>query len=388
MLKSNVGWATDVIAYKAGRAAAAKATKEVSNAKVAFMFNSVSYDQSEVIKGAKEVLKDTPIIGCTSFTGILTPDGFISGEKGFTGVMTLGDEELTVGVAGSSKEKTARETGKEIAKEALKNAGKTTSPNYFYMVANPGEEEEYLKGIQDIIGRVPFFGGSAADNTITGEWKLFAGEKVFSEGAAVAFFYTDKPFANKFTGAYRETKDVGIITKVNGSRNLVEIDGKPALAVYAKWRGIKPEDLFGMNLLAASVVSPLGVKDRLGDLIAIRHPMGGNEDYSINVGNNLAKNTAVIRMEASVDELIDSVSNTLEETKKRIPTEIGAFLIVHCGGRRAGIGDRIDEVAESLIKSAGEVPFLGVFTFGEYGYEDDGINTCGGLMLSFTGFGK
>jgi ribosomal protein L16/L10AE len=27
-------------------------------------------------------------------------------------------------------------------------------------------------------------------------------------------------------------------------------------------------------------------------------------------------------------------------------------------------------------------------TFGEYGYEDDGNNTCGGLMLSFTAFGK
>jgi len=32
------------------------------------------------------------------------------------------------------------------------------------------------------------------------------------------------------------------------------------------------------------------------------------------------------------------------------------------------------------------VPFLCEFTFGEYGFVDDGRNTCGGLMLSFTGF--
>ena len=63
-------------------------------------------------------------------------------------------------------------------------------------------------------------------------------------------------------------------------------------------------------------------------------------------------------------------------------------MLVHCGGRRAGIGDRIGEVAEQLKKAAGDTPFIAEFTFGEYGYEDDSKNTCGGLMLSFTGFAK
>ena len=47
-----------------------------------------------------------------------------------------------------------------------------------------------------------------------------------------------------------------------------------------------------------------------------------------------------------------------------------------------------DEVAKQLKKEAKGVPFLTVFTFGEYGTEDHGENTCGGLMLSFTGFAQ
>lgn len=387
MLKSKVGWSTDVNAYNAGKKAAESADG-LKDAKIAFMFNSAAYNQSQVIKGASEVLSGVPIIGCTSFTGILTPDGFISDENGFTGIMTMADEDLTIGVAGSPKKESARETGREIARMAMTDAGKNSSPAYFYMVANPGEEESYLKGIEDIIGRVPFFGGSAADNDITGKWQLFAKEKVFADGAAVAFFYTDKAFANKYTGAYKETDKVGIVTKVDGKRRLAEIDGKPALKVYADWRKLNTADLMGGNLLAASVVAPLGVKDRLGDLVAIRHPMGGNPDYSINLGNDVAKNTAVILMEASVDDLIASTYSTLEETKKRLGCAAGAFLLVHCGGRRAGIGDRINEVAANIKKAAGDVPFLGVFTFGEYGYEEQGVNTCGGLMLSFNGFAK
>jgi signal peptidase I len=49
--------------------------------------------------------------------------------------------------------------------------------------------------------------------------------------------------------------------------------------------------------------------------------------------------------------------------------------------------DRIGEVADSFIKEADGVPFLAEFTFGEYGFEQDGCNSIGGLMLSFTALG-
>ena len=168
----------------------------------------------------------------------------------------------------------------------------------------------------------------------------------------------------------------------------MEIDHEPALKKYAAWRGVDPDTLMDANLLSATIVSPLGVKDPLGDLVAIRHPMAGNADYSMNVGNKLAEGTAVIRMEASVDELIASTGKTVEALKNKAGAPIGAMHLVHCGGRRAGIDSRIDEVAKQICDAAGDIPFLVEFTFGEYGYEDDGRNTCGGLMLSFTGFSK
>ena len=93
-------------------------------------------------------------------------------------------------------------------------------------------------------------------------------------------------------------------------------------------------------------------------------------------------------MQATVDELIDSTGKTLKSVRTSLPGEAGAYLLVHCGGRKLGIGDRIDEVAKQLKKEAKGVPFLTVFTFGEYGTEDHGENTCGGLMLSFTGFAQ
>ena len=388
VMKGNTGSSVAADPKAAGKEAAEKAKNALSDVKVAFAYSSVAYDQGQLLQGVAEALPGVPVLGNTSFTGIITPEGFITGDSGFVGIMALGGDDIVVGVAGKPKSGDARATGREVAKEAVKNSGKSGAPAYFYMAASPGEEEFYLKGITDVIGRVPFFGGSAADNSIAGEWKLFAGKQVFADGVVVAFFYTDKPAANLFTGAYKETGNVGIITKVKDNRTLVEIDGVPALKKYAQWAGVDPESLKGGNLLVYTITSPLGVKDRLGDLTAIRHPMNGNDDYSMAIGANLAEKTAVIRMEGSVDELISSASQTLDKLKAKMNASPAAFHLVHCGGRRAGIGDRIDEVVQGVKKAAGDVPFIMEFTFGEYGLEDDGNNTTGGLMLSYTGFAK
>lgn len=388
MLKSNVGWSTNVDSYNQGKEAAAKAVVDLIQTKVAFLYTSVDCDVEKVLEGAKSELGTAPIIGCTSSAGIITQDGFISSENGFTGILALGDPDLQVGVASSPRNNNPRETGKKVAIEAMKNAGKTEKPKYFYMVASPAEEEEYIKGIQEIIGMVPVFGGSAADNTVEGKWSIYTNDKVFSDGVAVAFFYTDKEIENVFTGEYHETTNSGIITEIKGKRTLVSIDGEPAVKKYAEWTGKKLKDLDRDNLLVETITAPLGVKDRLGDLVAIRHPMFANKDNSMNIGANLAVNTAVIQMEASVDELINSTGKTMKAVNKKMSTEPGAYLLVHCGGRRLGIGDRIDEVAKQLKEESKGVPFLTVFTFGEYGVEDNGGNTTGGLMLSFTAFGK
>jgi hypothetical protein len=115
--------------------------------------------------------------------------------------------------------------------------------------------------------------------------------------------------------------------------------------------------------------------------------MNGNDDYSMNVGANLAEGTAVIQMQGDVDLLISSAGKTVTEVIDKLGQKPAVLHLVHCGGRRAGIGDRIEELCAAITEAAGDIPFIVEFTFGEYGYEDDGNNTTGGLMLSYTALG-
>lgn len=387
-MKANVAWSTDENAFLAGKNSAKKAVLDLIQTKVAFIFSSVKYDAHKLIEGAKEELGTAPIIGCTSNGGVLVPDGYITSENGFVGIMAIGDPDTAVGVAGSPKMLTARETGRKVAIEAMNNVGTTFSPAYFFMIANPGEEEEYAKGIQDVIGDVPMFGGSCADDDLSGKWRIFTGDKVFSEGVAVAFFYTNKKLVNEYTGKYHETVNSGIITEIEGKRTLKEINNIPAMKQYAEWTGFKTRNLMGDKILTASILKPLGVKTPTGNVTLIRHPMAGNSDYSINVGNDLAVNTAVIQMQASLDELVNAPRLVLRNLKSKLSSEPAGYLLVHCGGRKIAIGDRIDEVAKLVKEEAGDVPFIMPFTFGEYGRAEHEANNMGGLMLSETAFCK
>ncbi len=389
-MKALTGFSSNKNGYLAGLEAGRMAGKN-ANAKLVFAYMSCDYKIKDVIRGLKEIY-DCPVIGNTSFTGVIMPEGYIGGDKPFVGIMVLCDPNMVVGVGFADRKayQSARDAGESATKHAraMTKMPYNDEPDLMYMTASPTEEEFFLKGANRVIGRVPLFGGSAADNTISGNWNLYLDNKVTNEGVAVALFYMKGGFVNEFTGAYRETSDMGIITKVEGTRQLVTIDGVPAVKKYAKWRNMKPSELMGDKLLSATITSPLGVKDRLGDLVAIRHPMFANEDYSMNIGANLSTGTTVIRMEATVDELISSVGETLKKLNERLTKPVVCYHLVHCGGRRAGIDARINEVYEEIKKNTNGAPFIMEFTFGEYGYVDDGRNTTGGLMLSFTAFTK
>lgn len=394
MLKTKVGYSTLKDSYAKGKEAAKNANVGM-RPKLGMMYCSCNDDVEEVVNGAMSSMKGAPVIGCTSSGMIMTNDGIIESEDGFAGLMSFDDKNMNIGVAAHKAGKNAREIGRKVARQAVENAGENYSPNYFYMVASPKEEEDYLMGIQDVIGRVPMFGGSAADDTVEGNWKIFCNDQVFSDGVAVAFFYTDNDIVTSYTGAYRDTENYGLITEVKNDRTLVKIDGISALKKYADWIGKKPSELKGQNLLVASITKPLGVKDPLGNLTVVRHPMFGDDmgtrtttDDVINLGNKVVEKTAIVQLEATVDELIKSTKTTLKDVKSQLTTEPAGYFLVHCGGRKLGIGDRIDEVYKNLVEEAHGVPFITVFTFGEYGYDEHSANICGGLMLSFTAFGE
>lgn len=389
MLKTKVGYSENPDAYASGVETATMANV-IENPSVGLFFTSCNQDQNKLMEGAKSVLGNVPIIGCTSSAAICTQDGYLNKETGYSGMMLFGGDVEVVTAGSKQTDETPREVGRRVAKEAIsKRKGADKEPDFFFMTASPANEEEYLEGIQDIIGNIPVFGGSAADNTVEGKWSILNDGEAYSDGLSLAVFYTDGEMKNLYTGAYHETNNVGVITKVRDERTLVEIDHKPALKVYAEWTGKDVESLKGNNLLTETICAPLGVKDPIGKVTAVRHPMFGNDDYSMNIGANLAENTAVIQLSNSPEGILKANEETIKSLNNLMTTTPNSYFLVHCGGRRLGLAlSKIeDQIYPEVKKVIPDKEFLMVFTFGEYGTGDHSSNTVGGLSLSYTGFG-
>ena len=389
MLKTKVGYSENPDAYASGVETATMANV-IENPSVGLFFTSCNQDQNKLMEGAKSVLGNVPIIGCTSSAAICTQDGYLNKETGYSGMMLFGGDVEVVTAGSKQTDETPREVGRRVAKEAIsKRKGADKEPDFFFMTASPANEEEYLEGIQDVIGNIPVFGGSAADNTVEGKWSILNDGEAYSDGLSLAVFYTDGEMKNLYTGAYHETNNVGVITKVRDERTLVEIDHKPALKVYAEWTGKDVESLKGNNLLTETICAPLGVKDPIGKVTAVRHPMFGNDDYSMNIGANLAENTAVIQLSTSPEGILKANEETIKNLNNLMTTTPNSYFLVHCGGRRLGLAlSKIeDQIYPEVKKVIPDKEFLMVFTFGEYGTGDHSSNTVGGLSLSYTGFG-
>ena len=214
MFKANTGYSTGASAFDAGKEAAAQAVEGLDAPKVAFVYCSCDYNVTAVVDGVKEAIPGVPVLGNTSFTGVIVSDGgYVGGDEPFVGVMVLSSPEMAVGIAAADRAQNDDpfEAGLIMAEAALDAAGKDVAPDFFYMAASPAEEELYLKGISSVIGRVPFFGGSAADNSIAGEWKLYDTDESFGDGCVIALFWDAPAMTNMFTGAYHETDDFGVI---------------------------------------------------------------------------------------------------------------------------------------------------------------------------------
>ena len=186
MFKASVGYSKNPNSYLSGQETITKALEGLENPKVALVFSSQEYDQNELLNGIKSVT-DIPVIGCTSSEAIITNDGIISEPDGQSAAMVFDDPDIRIGYSIIEKGDDARLAGRKLAIDAIKKSNCSLRPSYIYMIATPGDEENYLKGVQDVVGRIPVFGGSAADDEFEGKWKIFCGDKVVDDGCAIVF---------------------------------------------------------------------------------------------------------------------------------------------------------------------------------------------------------
>jgi hypothetical protein len=325
---------------------------------LAILFSTVDYDLDTLVGEVQERIGDTPLWGGTSSSGVLTSQGWITGDKGAAALLLLAGQPAGVGGALVGSDPLA--AAKAAVSQALLQAG--GSATAFLTMPVIGQEDQLLEAIHQLAPNTPVVGGTSSEHGLPGSMRQFANGKVLEGGYSVAAI-GGKKAGYVFMNGYKPTGKKATITAATG-RRIVALDGRPALDVYQEWSGLPREQITGGNILIASTQLPL-VLLLEGQEISC-HPVSGNEDGSIDTAVTQPVGATIELRENSLDQMIADVAIAVRTAAEQV-TEPSTVILSHCGGRALALGDRISEIVPLVNDAVGQAPWIGFLAFGEQG---------------------
>jgi len=156
-------------------------------------------------------------------------------------------------------------------------------------------------------------------------------------------------------------------------RVVLEIDGKPAAAVYNAWTGgaIAQELVSGGNVLSKTSLLPLarslgesrGMPRRL-----LSHPQEVTPaTHGLAFFTEFRSGEKVTLMTSTSEPLVARVRRSVQRARGNTTARPQGALLVYCGGSLGGLIDQADKIASEFAAELQGAPFLGIATFGEQG---------------------
>ena len=288
------------------------------------------------------------------------------------------------------------DAGAQAAASALEAADRVGEmPDLVLVSATPGFEETVLQGIMSIVGQdAPIFGGTAADNTVAGEWRVSDGAAIHAEGVVVSVLFPSTKVHFAYHNGYEPSAHQGQVTHAEG-RKLIKIDGKPAAEMYHAWTGqdVLPSALGSEhNILAEATMAPLGVELGTQDGIAnylLLHPAQLHADGSLGLFAEIPEGTVLTQMTGDQQALAERAGRVAAQAVNvgsLTPQDVAGAYMIYCGGCLLAVEDRVPTILDGVHAALPDVPFQSAFTFGEQGQVRGVGNRHGNLMISCVVF--
>jgi hypothetical protein len=279
-------------------------------------FCSSGYDLNAVAAEMRRLFADVCVIGCTT-AGEIGPDGYrqdsISGASlpasdfiVATGLLDhLHDFEMAYG----------KEFAGALLQQLESRAPSADGHNSFGFLMIDGlsvREEPVTRSLQNALGRIAVFGGSAGDGLKFSATYVYHDGRFHADGAVLALVHTALPFKIFKTQHFVATDERMVVTEADAdSRVVYEINGLPAAEEYARLVGVDVDDLDPMRFAASPVVVLIDGMDY------VRSIQKANPDNSLTFYCAIEEGL-VLRVARGVD-LVEN----LEQTFARVRMEIG-----------------------------------------------------------------
>ncbi|KAA5610417.1 FIST signal transduction protein [Rhodovastum atsumiense] len=392
------------------RLAAGIAASGIAAPALVVAFHDGVHDAATLHAALRRQFPRAPIIGGTSCQGVMTERGLHG--PGSAGLLLIEDARGDYGVAAGPLGEDAEADAEALLHAALEQAGCPGElPELIWVVQAPGREEAVIAGLRRAVGQhCPIIGGTAAGRLGEGEdgCRQIGPDGALAGGLVVAALIPSGGVGLAFQGGYEPAGPSGTVTGVgfdidgpggvvtaSAGRHILSIDGEPAARVYSRWLGdaLDARLAAGGDILTESTMHPLAVEVvQAGGVpqYLLVHPKDISAEGGLTTFATVAQGSRIHVMRGERERLVERVGRVTAQAAARLPggagTLAGGFVIC-CAGCMLAVGERLDDMAQGVVRRMDGRPFLGCFTFGEQG-EILGRNVHGNLMIAALALGR
>jgi hypothetical protein len=336
------------------------------------------------------------LVGGSSAGGFMTHRGTLGPQA--IGLMLVHDDDGDYGAAAAPLGADAAHTAETLLLQALAGCGCSGElPELIWVYQAPGREEAVIEGLRRVVGdRCPIVGGSSADNDVSGRWRQIGRSGPMSDGLALAVLLPSAPLGHAFRGGYEPAGPSGVVTQSSG-REILRIDGQPAAEVYNRWIGGRLDTPLaqadGSTILLDTTLCPIATDTSPVEGVShflLIHPESVTSGHALRTFRNVEAGTRLYAMKGDRQRLVDRAGRVAGQALGALPAghaSAAGALVVYCGGCKLAVGEDIAGVSQAVVRSLGDVPFIGCFTFGEQG-QLMARNQHGNLMVSAVVFSR
>lgn len=207
-------------------------------------------------------------------------------------------------------------------------------------------------------------GGLAGDNTHFRETLIYTPTGCFSQHVAALGLYSQHlKVGCGSCGGWDPFGPERLITR-SEANEVFEMDGQPALELYARYLGTYAE-----GLPATGLLFPLEVRlpQQASSQTVVRTILGVNKDRgSLIFAGDVPTGAYARLMKTNVEHLLDGAAEAARHSQQYLDTTPQAALLVSCVGRKMVLKQRSEEELEEVGQVLGKATLLsGFYSYGE-----------------------
>lgn len=390
-----LGLSAKLDSFGAGREAAQSAYYQVKRQSpdLIIAFISTIFNQVEAINGIRSIIRESPLIGCSSTGSIATTGAF----RNSVSVFTISSDSMTFSLGEAKRvSKNARLAGYEAANQAFSKSAREKTTKAFMMFSDSlsGNGADILRGVQEVLGTsFPIIGGSAADELRFQKTYQYLNNSIYTDSIVGLLISGNIDIV---IGKAHGWQPIGKPHRITKARSNVirEIDRRAAVGLYEEYFGKSLEELKNEGIGKLGINYPLGIRMKGKKEYLTRAPLRLEDNGSLVLNAEIHEGEYVNLMMGDKNLCLDATRDMCGEIDKKIYNRNISFATVFSDIARYNLlrNDARKEIEIIKEHFGKNTPVIGCYTYGQYSspgkYEYKGWSNFHNQTLSMAVFSE